>query len=275
MIHISGQKTYSSQGKFLITTVIFDRATLLYCVYAMLDPFAELLPLPEKADSLDEISMTHSQYLAKIAALRQLGHDLEARAVGVRVLEVMPETPAADILEPGDLIVKIDQEMVESAHQLVEQLQKKESPFQLVLKRQQQDITVEGRTYTKDSRRLLGVRIRTEYQLPELPIDIEIESGRVSGASAGLVFALEIVNRLTPEDITSSRKIAATGTISPNGKIGPVEGADLKVVAAQRAGAEVFICPKESLPEVKAQNLDIEVFGVESLKETLEVLAKH
>ncbi|HEY0827908.1 MAG TPA: S16 family serine protease, partial [Bacilli bacterium] len=76
-------------------------------------------------------------------------------------------------------------------------------------------------------------------------------AGEIGGPSAGLMFALEIYNQLVDQDITKGYRIAGTGTIDTKGQVGVIGGIKYKVVAADKAGADIFFAPKDFIPEDK------------------------
>ncbi len=279
MVKMVVGQNHPARGSFLLTTVIYDRASVLYCLYAALDPFAELLPAEqgprERADSSDR-QMAASQYLAKAAALRLAGHRLKARPSGARILRVLPDSPAQGRLEAGDIIVSAGGEAIATAEELIQIIQDGQTPdrVRLAIVRDGERAETAVETYRAEGRRLLGVQIRTELNSPDLPLDIHIEPGRISGASAGLMFSLEIYNRLTQSDFTGGYRIAGTGTIGPQGQVGPVSGADLKVVAAYRAGAQCFLCPRENGEEVRATGIPVTILEVDSLQEAVDKLGQ-
>ncbi|MGE0489745.1 MAG: PDZ domain-containing protein [Vulcanimicrobiota bacterium] len=275
MVSIRQATTYPAQGQFLLTTVIYDRANLLYCLYAAIDPFAELVPSGEARESADagDQQMEVSQFLAKWAALEMAGYSVSPRPSGARILSVLPESPAQGKLEAGDIITSAGGKQVRTAEELVQALQSDTSsnlPVQFV--RDGEQAATEVPTYQKGGRRLIGVQIKTELDAPRLPVDIEIKPGNISGASAGLMFSLEIYNQLTKEDLTRGYRIAGTGTIGPRGQIGPVSGVDLKVVAAHRAGATHFLCPSENLVEARSVQLPIEIIEAKSMSQVVKTL---
>jgi PDZ domain-containing protein len=83
------------------------------------------------------------------------------------------------------------------------------------------------------------------------PFEIEISSGDVGGPSAGLMFALGLYDALTPADLTDGRTIAGTGTITPDGRVGPISGIVDKVIGAERGGATVFLVPRANMAELR------------------------
>lgn len=104
------------------------------------------------------------------------------------------------------------------------------------------------------------------------PVRASIDAGDVIGASGGLMFALAIVDELTPGDLTGGRLVAGTGAISADGRVGPVLSMRGKVESAERAGAELFLVPSEQLAEAAGFARTIRVAGVANLAEALAAL---
>jgi len=52
-------------------------------------------------------------------------------------------------------------------------------------------------------------------------VDVSIEIENIGGPSAGTMFALGIIDKLTSEDEANGEVIAGTGTMSPEGTVGP------------------------------------------------------
>ena len=121
-----------------------------------------------------------------------------------------------------------------------------------------------------DGRPLLGVRLTTRVKLP---FEITIDSGRVVGPSAGLAYALELVDLLTPGELTGGMAVAATGDLRADGTVGPIGGVEQKTVTVRRAGAKVFLVPRENFEEAQSRaGDDLQVFAVDSFDDALGVL---
>ena len=126
-----------------------------------------------------------------------------------------------------------------------------------------------------DGRPVMGVQV-ADYNLDvELPTDISFDSGEVTGPSAGLAWTLAIVDELTPDDLTMGQRVAATGTIGPDGAVGPIGGLPQKTAAVRRAGAELFLVP-EGLPKedlVQAKQIagdEVDLVEVATLDEAID-----
>jgi PDZ domain-containing protein len=121
-----------------------------------------------------------------------------------------------------------------------------------------------------DGKALLGVRLSTKIKLP---FDVNIDSGRVVGPSAGLAYALELLDLLTPGELTGGSSVAATGELLSDGTVGPIGGIAQKTVTVRRAGAKVFLVPKENEAEARAHaGSKLQIRAVGSFQEALQAL---
>lgn len=283
MIHIEGQKVHPSSGRLYLTTVLVEPATALFCLYAMLDPDAELVPAsaeevrlldPTPGDPLAS-QMEQSQYLAKVAALRRLGYRIESEPQGADVMGVLPEGPAQDLLRAGDVVIRAGSTPVLRDTDLKAVLGALPPGSELPLRVERGDATLDlqVRTGERDGHAYLGVAVRTRVSEAPLPFRIDIRAEGIEGASAGLLFALGIYDDLTPKDVTGGRVIAGTGTIDADGKVGEIQGVDMKVRAAERIGAALFLCPRENAAEAAAAARTVQVVPVATLDAALEALA--
>jgi PDZ domain-containing protein len=138
----------------------------------------------------------------------------------------------------------------------------------------QQDATAAALTY-------LGYEVLTERIKDStgkeivkfnFPFDVNITLKNTGGPSGGLVFALGIIEKLTPEDVLKGRVVAGTGTINKAGRIGPIGGVDEKLIAAKRAGATLFLAPTENCDDITHVPAGITVYSVSTLAEAVSVL---
>ena len=108
-------------------------------------------------------------------------------------------------------------------------------------------------------------------------MQVVVDSGTVSGPSAGLAWTLGIIDRLTPGSITDGRRVAVTGEILDDGTVGPIGGVEQKVAAVRRAGIDLFIYPA-STPEGEQEAMrriagdDVELRPVATIDEAVAVL---
>jgi PDZ domain-containing protein len=131
---------------------------------------------------------------------------------------------------------------------------------------------------TPTGRAVLGVSVEPWNPRVESKVEVEIDSGTVTGPSAGLAWALAVIDTLTPESLTGGRDVAVTGEILADGSIGVIGGVEQKVSTVSRNGVEVFIYPADT-PEEEQQEMrriagdDVELVPVSNLAEAVEFLS--
>lgn len=217
-------------------------------------PREEVYPPDKTVEQVNEQNaqlFSESQSAAEIAALRYLDYP-EVPYVGT----IPEDSPSFDILDPQDRILAVDGEDVPDVEALYSRMDGTE-PGQSV------DITVErdGEELTKtvvlgtaeDGSGMLGI---IPVERPVAPFGITISLADIGGPSAGLMFTLGIVDRLSEGDLTGGRFVAGTGTINPQADgtatVGPIGGVNMKTIAARAAGAEYFLVPADNCAEAMA-----------------------
>ena len=278
----------SSSGRLLMTTVIYEKANLLFCFYALFDGRAMLVPvdgrevlplagphgpLPTAFMSQDDVMAT-SKDVARVVALRKRGYDVPVESTGVRVMGFLPGAAAEGVLRVGDVVDSVDGLRVRKAQQLRAALGTRKAREMVTVRYRRQGVEGEARVAlaAHGGKAFLGIMAHDAYEHGKLPVDIDIVTHNVNGASAGLMFTLAIIDQLTPGGITKGHVIAGTGTISLDGTVGPIEGVDLKLSAAQRAGATVFLVPRENYSEVRGSVSQMKIVPVGSVDEALKAL---
>ena len=117
---------------------------------------------------------------------------------------------------------------------------------------------------------------------PELDVSADqLNSGhiafdvkRTGGPSGGMIFALGVIELLTPRDLLHGRHVSGTGTISADGQVGPIGGINEKIVAAHRAGAQIFLAPAGNAREITPAPKGLEIIIISNLAEAVEALSK-
>jgi PDZ domain-containing protein len=122
-------------------------------------------------------------------------------------------------------------------------------------------------------RAVMGVQVQDALDF-EFPVDIEIDAGAIGGPSAGLAFALDIVDELG-EDIDRGRKIVATGELTIDGEVLPIGGVKQKAIGAREAGADIFLVPDANYEDARKAVDDLEIIPVSTFDEALSVLAAN
>ena len=197
--------------------------------------------------------MRDSQENATTAALRQLGIAVETRLL---VQDIPAGSPSKGKLRTGDLLVSVDGTKVVGGAQLRDLITSRDpgDTVRLVVRRQGKKVGVTIRTTeAEDGRAIVGVTTRDEA---DYPFTVEIRLEDVGGPSAGLMFALGIVEKLTPGSLSGGRHVAGTGTIDDAGGVGPIGGITQKMVGAQRSGATVFLAPADNCAEARRTKPD-------------------
>ncbi|HEX2771887.1 MAG TPA: PDZ domain-containing protein [Micromonosporaceae bacterium] len=278
VIQVSGRATSSSAGQLRLTTVgVQPNAKLLPAVIGWFADDEAVVPRelvypPGKTEKDVEQDNAEdfeaSQTSAETAALRELGYPVQ-----VVVKSVDPGGPSDGRLRAGDVITTVDGQPVQTAANLVDLIQGKPSGTRLNI-----GYTRSGApaTTTITSAASNGgtprIGVSIDQQQPH-PFSIKINLGDIGGPSAGLMFALGIVDKLRPEDVTGGKVIAGTGTIDDAGGVGPIGGIPQKLVAAKKADADVFLVPAENCAEaVRNAQPDLPLIRVGTLDEALAAL---
>lgn len=206
------------------------------------------------------------------AALGYLDIPVDTEVVATAVLA---DAPAAEFFEPRDAIVMIDGTTITEPGQVVEIVRSKPigSSFAFEVEREGEPVTftIESATNPADpDSPYLGVTVGLFFT-PDFDIDFTLQD--VGGPSAGLMFATGIVDKLTPEDLTAGGHVAGTGTINPDGQVGPVGGIRQKLAGARDAGAELFLMPVRHCAEAEGHVPEgLSVVPVTTLAEAIEAI---
>ena len=220
--------------------------------------------------------MRRSEEIAAVVALRALGYRVTATPTGVLVTTIYPDVPAARKLEPNDVIVGVNGVPVRTPPQLRREIARTEpgDDVSLSVRRNGKVLDVAVRTIPSPqdrSRPVIGILVDQDAKI-ELPIDVDIDLGRVGGPSAGLPFALEIARQLG-RDVTHGCRIAATGALALDGTVIPIGGVQQKTIGVQRAGVDTFLVPVgENARTARKYADDLRIVPVESFQQALRQL---
>lgn len=286
LVHVEGQRVYSSAGGFFLTTVAVSTrpVSLFEALVGWVDPAVSLVPrsalirpglTDQQQDAYNSLDMEESKYAALLASLRTVGIDTSPLS-GARVIGVAGGFPAEGKLKQGDIITAVDGMLIRDPMSAIRRVIAKPvgSPVTVEVRRGERRLAVEVRTVPSPlkedgGRPVLGVRLAPAVRLP---FGVTIDSQNIGGPSAGLAFALALVDVITPEDLTRGHLVAVTGTIGSDGTVGPVGGVAFKVVAAEREGADVFLVPKREVEEANDAAKHAKVIGVATLAEAISAL---
>ncbi|PNW07721.1 ATP-dependent serine peptidase containing a PDZ domain protein [Microbacterium testaceum] len=226
----------------------------------------------EQRNTENAALMTDSQLEASAAALRELGYDVPQQiAVGT----IDDSGAAKDKLQQNDVLTSVDGTAVSSIDDVRAAVQK--AAGRAVTVGYERDgtastvqITPRQTEVDGQAQYLLGVGLMMTF---DLPVDVKIQLNDVGGPSAGMMFALGIIDKMSPGDLTGGQHIAGTGTIDADGNVGPIGGIRQKLYGARDAGATWFLAPEANCNEVVGHVPDgIRVFSTSTLKQSLTVL---
>ncbi|WP_036303411.1 MULTISPECIES: YlbL family protein [unclassified Microbacterium] len=286
LIKVEGAETFETAGTLDLTTVQvvgnrertpswFELALAWMDSSRAVVPLASVFPegvTTEQRDERNATQMVDSQHEATAAALNDLGYDTGSEVV---VVDAVADSPADGTLKADDVITAIDGTAVESATELRTAIQKAEGdPVTLTVLRggeeQAVEVTPEEHTEGGVTTWFIGVTLRTDY---DFEIDVTIQLDNVGGPSAGMMFALGIIDTLTEGELNGGENVAGTGTIDAAGTVGPIGGIRQKLYGARDAGAEYFLAPEANCDEVVGHVPDgLQVIRTATLDESLAAL---
>lgn len=261
LIQIEGHPTFPTSGHLNLTTVGVSpgRLDLGTALRGWLDRRVAVVPRDEvyppgrsdaQVQAENAAEMRDSQQHATTAALRQLGIPVP---VQVTVGQLSPGSPAAGSLRMGDIVLAVDAAPVASTGDLRARIgaHRPGETVMLTLRRADVVMTVTVLTQPAPDNRNRPVVGFIPQANPQYPFTVRIRLQDVGGPSAGLMFALGIIDRLSAQDITGGRFVAGTGTIEDDGKVGPIGGIQQKIIAAHDKGATVFLTPTGDCAEAR------------------------
>jgi PDZ domain-containing protein len=223
--------------------------------------------------------MAQSQKIAAALALKRLGYRVRIRLPQVIVRGVVRTAPAHRVLKPGDELLAVNGQAVHSLgrlHALISRHRPGER-LRLRYERAGRDLTATIRTIANPDDRseaAIGILVdETGGSVGKLPIRIRIDTGDVGGPSAGLAFALDLMEEFG-SDVDRGYKVAATGELDLDGSVLPIGAVKQKTVGAREAGVDVFLVPAGSNARVARKYAGgLRIIPVQSFPQALHALA--
>ncbi|UQS82740.1 PDZ domain-containing protein [Bombilactobacillus folatiphilus] len=261
VIKFKAKPEYSTD-KLLFTTVRIQQATPLTITLAQLTPFNDVISRKDlMADSntaeynqMEKYYMENAGNNAIEAAFKKAQQPIHKKYLGIYVMSILANSPAKKVLKVGDVISKIDGHRFASSAAFMHYIHTQRVYHQVTITYQRHGQTrVVKSTLMKlpQTKQVgLGISLVDHVHVQTKP-RVQVKAGDIGGPSAGLMFTLQIYSQLTRHDLTHGRIIAGTGTITPEGKVGPIGGIDKKVYAANKAGAKVFLAPRDKVTKAK------------------------
>jgi Lon-like protease len=286
LVEIPGERPHTGPGGIYLVDVLVKRANLLESVAPSIREGSTLVPESQvdppgtsqsQRREADLQAMARSQDLGAALALEKLGYRVKAVPTGVLVAGVIAGTPAVGKLRPGDVIVAVDGQRVRTKDELRRRLARVR-PEQTVVLSLRNGPGLRRTTLRtaadpdRPGRAILGILIEQAARV-RLPLDVKIDAGEIGGPSAGLAFALDVMEELG-RDVDRGYKVAATGEVELNGKVGSVGGLKQKTIGARQSGVDVFLAPAgENAAEARRYADGMRVIAVRSFDQALRKLA--
>lgn len=286
VIQINNQESYESKGQLDVLTVsIVGRPertpSWIEIGLAWLDPQQKVVPV----EALYPPNRTSEEVRAESSAMMEVSQqDAVAAALGylkyetpreIYIAQVTADSPSSGKLVAADFVTSVNGEALTSIEQLrsIVGAWDEVSTVEVTVKRSGREMSYEV-TPVKDAvgNYRLGILVGYKY---DFPVDVELQLGDVGGPSGGMMFALGIIDRLTPGDLTGGLHVGGTGTIQQSGVVGPIGGVVLKLYGAKAAGATVFLAPAGNCPEIVGNEPDgLRVVKIEKLSDAVMALEK-
>nr|WP_179429944.1 S16 family serine protease [Spelaeicoccus albus] len=278
LLEVSGHKTYPTTGALDMLTVGVEggpgtRLALGDVVQSWIDPHNSVVPeeavyapgsTSKQVKRQNAAEMSNSQQSAVAAALTNLDKKYKTT---LTIGGLSPDSPSRGKLKDGDVLKRIGDTPIKSLSQLKTELNKigKGGSVRLAVDRHGSSHSATVTPEHTKSGVQLGVFVNQKFTFP---FTVKIRLQNVGGPSAGMMFALGIIDTITPGPMTGGHKIAGTGTISPDGQVGPIGGIRQKMFGAKHGGANWFLAPKSNCEEVAGHvPSDLRVVKVSTLSD--------
>lgn len=286
----SGDK--DTEGEFLLTTVSVSYANLWMLATSKLNTHAEVVRKEEGRNDEEYLTQQHyymssSQSSAMMAAYKKAGVQYAVVSEYVFIIGLSNSIQPKGDFHPGDIIRKVNGMKITRFEELSELLTGKQPGDQIALELERNGKVIDQTTELVEITNAegkpkagLGVAVGEMRNVKPESADkaVTFADTRIGGPSAGLMFTLEIYNQLTEGDLTKGYRIAGTGTISEDGKVGPIGGVEFKIVASDREDAEIFFVPEENYKDAKAKAEEIgssmRLVSVKHVDDALEYLQR-
>jgi PDZ domain-containing protein len=291
LISISGTQTYPTEGELDFTTVSEfggpqEGLDMFQAIWGWISPDRRVVPresvYPEGETEAENTArnveaFNTSQSYAIAAAMNYLEQPVNEQVI---VTSVGIDAPAKDKLRAGDEVLAVDGAVITTPEQVVDAVRSKpigtDLNFSIMRSGSKLEIVVTSSARPDDPATeqdeatipYVGVGVDVNYSAE---FDIKFGVTGVGGPSAGTMFAIGIIDKLTPGALTQGKIIAGTGTIDPDGNVGEIGGIQQKLIGARDAGAVLFLAPEDNCDEVVGHIPDgLTVAAVASLEDAMD-----
>lgn len=272
-------------GRMAFTAVFEQEASWIEVAHARVAGRADIVPAvyirppgttQEQVNANNQRLIDESKPIAAVVGLRAAGFPVDITGQGAQVQSILRGTPADGVLQVGDVITTVDDQPITTQDSLVKAITGHRVGEQLRLNvlRGDQNLSLALTTTsaTDDGRPIIGITISTYKFDVRLPFPVEIQSDNVGGPSAGVMFALAILDGVTDGDLTRGYYVAGTGTIAQDGTVGAVGGAAEKALAAEQDGAQIFLAPKDDAGEAGRWVHNLQIIPIERFQDAVDAL---
>jgi PDZ domain-containing protein len=286
LVTVETPKRGGGKDGIYFVDLIQKRASLLESIFPSLRDGSTLVPQSRVnphgiAESVrrqaDLGQMARSQEIAAAVALRELDYDVRIRENGAFVASVYSDLPAFGKVLPGEVIVAVNGRLVRSTLDLQELIAANKPGTQLTLTLRHAEGRRQVRLVTAAnpedaSRSVIGVLVEPAADI-RLPIDVSIDAGNIGGPSAGLAFALDVMEKLGT-DVDRGNTIAATGELTLDGSVLRIGGIKQKTIGARAAGVDAFLVPVDNAAEARQHADGLRIIPVATVGQAVEALSK-
>ncbi|MET3194344.1 SepM family pheromone-processing serine protease [Bacillus sp. OAE603] len=292
-VNVEGAK--KDDGDFMLTTVSMSKANIYSYIGTYTNSVHHLYKETEilsEGESNDDYQFRQLRYMeeskqaAIVNAYKEAGKSYSINKTGVVIISVLKDMPASKVLKLGDIVTKVGEKEIHSVNDFTKTISSSPAgtTFQLSIIRngKNKKVSISSKQFKDEPKRFgIGVSIVENIKLSTNP-KVEIDSEEIGGPSAGLMFALEIYDQLSEENLAKGHEIAGTGTLDTEGVVGPIGGISQKIIAASKAGAEIFFAPnengkrnsnyKEAVKTAKEHNVKMKIVPVNTYADAIEYL---
>ncbi|HYO00251.1 MAG TPA: site-2 protease family protein [Actinomycetota bacterium] len=289
-VEIDGVPVTELNGRYFLVAVHLARPNGIRAALAYFNDEVDMVPLtqvlPPNVSNEEYLRsqrrvFLESQQAAAAAAAQAAGLDVKITGAGAEIADVLKDSPADGKFRVGDIIVAADGKPISLVSDLVglTTVRPAGTTFEMTVRRGSRTITVpvtsarlSGFNNTNTG---VGIVTTTKDLDVDLPFEVEFKNRNIGGPSAGLIYALLISDLLDTRDIAGDRRIAASGTIQLDGRIGAVGGLPEKLVGAEEARADIFLVPQSELDGLTQPETESEIatIGVDDLKDAVGILS--
>ncbi|MCL6104535.1 MAG: hypothetical protein M1483_02705 [Actinobacteria bacterium] len=292
MIVLPADKSHKLKGEVMMVDVAISRVRLISYLPDILNSNMQIVKSNEilgtmpssELDAQSLVQMAFSKQIAEFVALKKLCYPVSVRPQGAMIYQTLANSPAFSTLKVGEIIVSVNKKPTLTLQEVSSRISSSplSAPIDLGVRfpksKKLTYVQVMPTSKVVNSKKVpfIGVYLLSWLKF-NFPFPVSIDTQDIGGPSAGLAFTLGLIDQLGGGGLTGGKKVAATGTISFNGQVGPIGGIAEKTVAVDNAGAQIFFVPPDEYAKAKSKaGKDLKVVPVSSLDQALTyLLSQH